>query len=128
MDAGKEEQIRRLHELLGPKLLRRLKTDVLKDMPSKSEFIVCVDLAPVQKKYYKFVLTRNFEALNKAKGASVSLLNVMAELKKICNHPFLFDTAREEFDQAIDQKAARDEPVDEEALRLMILASGKLQV
>ena len=48
-DIGKEEQISRLHELLGPHLLRRLKADVLKNMPSKSEFIVRVDLSPLQK-------------------------------------------------------------------------------
>lgn len=43
-------------------------------MPSKSEFIVRVELSPMQKKYYKFILTRNFEALNpKGGGQQVSL-------------------------------------------------------
>jgi len=37
-------------------------------MPSKSEFIVRVELSPMQKKYYKFILTRNFEALNPKGG------------------------------------------------------------
>jgi chromodomain-helicase-DNA-binding protein 4 len=42
-------------------------------MPSKSEFIVRVELSPMQKKYYKFILTRNFEALNpKGGGQQVS--------------------------------------------------------
>lgn len=48
-DIAKEEQVKKLHELLGPHLLRRLKADVLTGMPSKSEFIVRVDLAPLQK-------------------------------------------------------------------------------
>lgn len=48
-DIAKEEQVKKLHELLGSHLLRRLKADVLTGMPSKSEFIVRVDLAPVQK-------------------------------------------------------------------------------
>ena len=39
-DIAKEEQVRKLHELLGPHMLRRLKADVLKNMPTKSEFIV----------------------------------------------------------------------------------------
>jgi len=48
-DISKEEQIKRLHELLGCHLLRRLKADVLKNIPSKSEFIVRVELSPIQK-------------------------------------------------------------------------------
>lgn len=96
-DVSKEEQVKRLHEMLGPHMLRRLKADVLKNMPSKSEFIVRVELSPMQKKYYKYILTRNFEALNpKSGGAQVSLLNVMMDLKKCCNHPYLFPAASEE--------------------------------
>ena len=48
-DISKEEQIKRLHDMLGDHLLRRLKGDVLKNMPSKSEFIVRVELSPMQK-------------------------------------------------------------------------------
>ncbi|XP_038047464.1 chromodomain-helicase-DNA-binding protein 4-like isoform X2 [Patiria miniata] len=93
-DISKEDQIKKLHDLLGPHMLRRLKADVLKGIPSKSEFIVRVDLSPMQKKYYKYILTRNFEALNtKGGGNHVSLLNVMMDLKKCANHPYLFPTA-----------------------------------
>lgn len=96
-DISKEDQVKKLHELLGPHMLRRLKADVLKNMPSKSEFIVRVELSPMQKKYYKYILTRNFEALNpKGGGQSVSLLNIMMDLKKCCNHPYLFPAAAEE--------------------------------
>lgn len=66
-------------------------------MPSKSEFIVRVELSPMQKKYYKYILTRNFEALNpKGGGQQVSLLNIMMDLKKCCNHPYLFPAASQE--------------------------------
>ncbi|XP_023225799.1 chromodomain-helicase-DNA-binding protein Mi-2 homolog [Centruroides sculpturatus] len=96
-DLTKEEQVKKLHDLLGPHLLRRLKADVLKNIPAKSEFIVRVDLTPLQKKYYKFILTRNFEALNaKGGGHQVSLLNIMMDLKKCCNHPYLFPGAAQE--------------------------------
>lgn len=89
--------MKKLHEMLGPHMLRRLKADVLKNMPSKSEFIVRVELSPMQKKYYKYILTRNFEALNpKGGGQQVSLLNIMMDLKKCCNHPYLFPAAAEE--------------------------------
>uniref|UniRef100_A0A671WLT6 Chromodomain helicase DNA binding protein 4a n=1 Tax=Sparus aurata TaxID=8175 RepID=A0A671WLT6_SPAAU len=82
-DIAKEDQIKKLHDMLGPHMLRRLKADVFKHMPSKTELIVRVELSPMQKKYYKFILTKNFEALNtKGGGNQVSLLNV----KKICYH------------------------------------------
>jgi len=46
------------------------------------------------RKYYKYILTRNFEALNtRGSSSQVSLLNIMMDLKKCCNHPYLFPTA-----------------------------------
>ncbi|CAF91815.1 unnamed protein product, partial [Tetraodon nigroviridis] len=93
-DIAKEDQIKKLHDMLGPHMLRRLKADVFKHMPSKTELIVRVELSSMQKKYYKFILTKNFEALNtKGGGNQVSLLNVVMDLKKCCNHPYLFPTA-----------------------------------
>uniref|UniRef100_A0A8C8SMX9 Chromodomain helicase DNA binding protein 5 n=1 Tax=Pelusios castaneus TaxID=367368 RepID=A0A8C8SMX9_9SAUR len=93
-DISKEDQIKKLHDLLGPHMLRRLKADVFKNMPAKTELIVRVELSQMQKKYYKFILTRNFEALNsKGGGNQVSLLNIMMDLKKCCNHPYLFPVA-----------------------------------
>ncbi|RZC42901.1 chromodomain-helicase-DNA-binding protein Mi-2 -like protein [Asbolus verrucosus] len=117
-DISKEEQVKKLHELLGPHMLRRLKADVLKNMPSKSEFIVRVELSPMQKKYYKYILTRNFEALNpKGGGQSVSLLNIMMDLKKCCNHPYLFPVAAEE--APIGPNGGYD-------IQSLVKASGKL--
>ncbi|XP_075461078.1 chromodomain-helicase-DNA-binding protein 5 isoform X3 [Ascaphus truei] len=93
-DISKEDQIKKLHDVLGPHMLRRLKADVFKNMPAKTELIVRVELSQMQKKYYKFILTRNFEALNsKGGGNQVSLLNIMMDLKKCCNHPYLFPVA-----------------------------------
>lgn len=58
----------------------------------RSEEAEC--LWSVCRKYYKFILTKNFEALNtKGGGNQVSLLNVVMDLKKCCNHPYLFPGA-----------------------------------
>ncbi|XP_045070793.1 chromodomain-helicase-DNA-binding protein 3-like isoform X3 [Coregonus clupeaformis] len=92
-DISKEDQIQKLHDLLGPHMLRRLKADVFKNMPAKTELIVRVELSPMQKKYYKLILTKNFEALNSRGGNQVSLLNIMMDLKKCANHPYLFPVA-----------------------------------
>ncbi|XP_065341812.1 chromodomain-helicase-DNA-binding protein Mi-2 homolog isoform X2 [Cloeon dipterum] len=117
-DISKEEQVQKLHDMLGPHMLRRLKADVLKNMPTKSEFIVRVELSPMQKKYYKYILTRNYEALNaKGGGQQVSLLNIMMDLKKCCNHPYLFPAASMEAPVAINGTYE---------LQALTKASGKL--
>lgn len=54
-------QVSQLHELLRPHLLRRLKKDVLKQLPPKQEQIVRVELSAVQKQCYKDLLARNFD-------------------------------------------------------------------
>ena len=95
-DIAKEEQVHKLHQLLGPHMLRRMKGDVLKNIPAKSEFIVRTNLAQMQKKFYRNILTHNFEALRAKSGAQSSLLNVMMELKKVANHPYLLPAAAEE--------------------------------
>ena len=48
-DVKKEDQIKKLHDILGPHMLRRLKADVLKGIPGKTELIVRVELSPMQK-------------------------------------------------------------------------------
>lgn len=53
-DISKEDQIKKLHDLLGPHMLRRLKADVFKNMPAKTELIVRVELSPMQK-YHRHI-------------------------------------------------------------------------
>ena len=56
--------------------------------------LIYFSLSSFCRKYYKYILTRNFGALNtKTGGTSVSLLNIMMDLKKCANHPYLFPTA-----------------------------------
>ncbi|CAI5961726.1 unnamed protein product [Closterium sp. NIES-64] len=81
-------------EELRPHMLRRVIKDVEKSLPPKIERILRVEMSPLQKQYYKWILERNFQDLNKnARSNQVSLLNIVAELKKCCNHPFLFESA-----------------------------------
>lgn len=47
-------------------------------------------MAEIQKEYYRYILTRNFAALNKGlKGSVSSFNNIMVDLKKCCNHAHL---------------------------------------
>ncbi|RKP23044.1 P-loop containing nucleoside triphosphate hydrolase protein, partial [Syncephalis pseudoplumigaleata] len=111
-----EAKIRELHELLRPLMLRRLKKDVEKSLPKKTERILRVELSPMQVHYYKNILTRNFEVLNRGNSGpgQLSMLNIAVELQKASNHPYLFEGA---------------EPMGlsrEDQLRGLIMNSGKM--
>ncbi|GMJ11122.1 CYTOKININ-HYPERSENSITIVE 2, hypersensitive to red and blue 2, GYMNOS [Hibiscus trionum] len=90
-DINQEEQISRLHKMLAPHLLRRVKKDVMKDLPPKKELILRVDLSSKQKEYYKAILTRNYQILTRRGGAQISLINVVMELRKLCCHPYMLE-------------------------------------
>lgn len=90
-DISQEEQISRLHKMLAPHLLRRVKKDVMKELPPKKELILRVELSSMQKEYYKAILTRNYQILTRKGGAQISLINVVMELRKLCCHPFMLE-------------------------------------
>ncbi|KAJ2776366.1 ATP-dependent DNA helicase Hrp3 [Coemansia interrupta] len=94
-DAEQEGKIADLHRRLKPYMLRRLKKDVEKSLLNRTERILRVELSGMQVHYYKNILTRNYAALNRngAGSGQMSLLNIMVELKKASNHPYLFPNA-----------------------------------
>jgi chromodomain-helicase-DNA-binding protein 1 len=57
-DANQEGKIKELHEKLKGMMLRRLKRDVIKSLPTKSERILRVEMSAMQTHYYKNILTR----------------------------------------------------------------------
>ncbi|PRP87395.1 chromodomain helicase hrp1 [Planoprotostelium fungivorum] len=91
------EQVSKLHALLRPHMLRRMKEDVEKSIPPKEETLVEVELTSLQKKYYRAMLERNRDFLNKGCiGKNVpNLINVVMQLRKVCNHPFLIPGVEE---------------------------------
>lgn len=106
-----------LHKVLEPFILRRVKKDVEKDLPAKVEQILRVDMSKLQKQYYKYILTRNYGALMKGtKGSTISLANIVVELKKCCNHAYLTKPP--------DDKEAGT--TKEERLEKLLRGSGKL--
>ncbi|XP_055908195.1 chromodomain-helicase-DNA-binding protein 1 [Eupeodes corollae] len=107
----------KLHEQLEPYILRRVKKDVEKSLPAKVEQILRVEMTSMQKQYYKWILTKNFNALRKGtKGSTSTFLNIVIELKKCCNHAALIRPS--EFELA--------GLVQDEALQTLLKGSGKL--
>ncbi|KAK4277229.1 hypothetical protein QN277_015253 [Acacia crassicarpa] len=115
-DINQEEQISRLHKMLAPHLLRRVKKDVMKDLPPKKELILRVELSSKQKEYYKAILTRNYQILTRRGGAQISLINVVMELRKLCCHPYMLEGVEPDIE---DPK---------EAYKQLLESSGKLQL
>jgi SWI/SNF-related matrix-associated actin-dependent regulator of chromatin subfamily A member 5 len=93
-ESGKENVIKKLHTVLRPFMLRRVKKDVAASLPPKKETKLYIGLTKMQQEWYVKVLTKDSHELNKLGGPErVRLLNILMQLRKVCNHPYLFDGA-----------------------------------
>jgi len=80
-----------LHRILKPFMLRRLKSDVARDLPEKKELYVYVPLSKLQREIYKDIILKNADSiLNASSVTKVRLVNTLMQLRKCCNHPYLF--------------------------------------
>ncbi|CAK6956184.1 chromodomain-helicase-DNA-binding protein 1-like [Scomber scombrus] len=80
-----------LQSVLEPFLLRRVKAEVAVDLPKKTELVVYHGMSSLQKKYYKAILMKDLEAFGNEQGSKTRLLNIMIQLRKCVDHPYLFD-------------------------------------
>uniref|UniRef100_A0A8R1DYQ7 Chromodomain-helicase-DNA-binding protein 1 n=1 Tax=Caenorhabditis japonica TaxID=281687 RepID=A0A8R1DYQ7_CAEJA len=109
------KDITALHKKLHPFLLRRVKKDVEKSLPPKTEQILRVDMTAHQKQFYKWILTKNYRELSKGvKGSINGFINLVMELKKCCNHASLI----RQYDHIYDDAQGR--------LQQLLKSSGKL--
>ncbi|TFK56316.1 transcription activator snf2l1 [Heliocybe sulcata] len=97
---GDEEKSRKvveaLHKILRPFLLRRVKADVEKGLLPKKEINIYVGLADMQRKWYRSVLQKDIDAVNGLTGkkeGKTRLMNIVMQLRKVTDHPYLFDGA-----------------------------------
>lgn len=106
MELTEEEQIlviRRLHKVLRPFLLRRLKKDVEKDLPDKTEKVIKCKFSSLQSRLYKQMFTHNKLVVSDGQGGKTGargLSNMIMQLRKLCNHPFVFDEVENEMNPA----------------------------
>lgn len=98
--------IRRLHKVLRPFLLRRLKKEVESQLPSKVEYIIKCEMSALQRVLYRHMqnkgvmLTDGSEKGKNGKGSAKALMNTIVQLRKLCNHPFMFQHIEDNY---IDQ-------------------------
>ena len=85
------EIVQQLHRILKPFLLRRTKAEVERSLPPKKEIHIKVGLTELQKRLYKKLLTSSL--LQESKTV---YKNIIMQLRKVCNHPYLFDGVEEQ--------------------------------
>ena len=91
---GSQEVVKKLHAVIKPFLLRRLKIDVERSLLPKIETKLYVGMTVLQRQWYKTILSKDAMALNQIGGTDrVRLLNILMQLRKVCNHPYLFEGA-----------------------------------
>ncbi|KAL3952947.1 hypothetical protein ACCO45_012890 [Purpureocillium lilacinum] len=95
-DRDQDTVVQQLHRVLRPFLLRRVKSDVEKSLLPKKEVNLYLGMSDMQVKWYKKILEKDIDAVNGAGGKRESktrLLNIVMQLRKCCNHPYLFEGA-----------------------------------
>ncbi|KAJ1352873.1 hypothetical protein KIN20_009362 [Parelaphostrongylus tenuis] len=92
--------IRRLHKVLRPFLLRRLKKEVESQLPDKTEYVIKCDI--------------------KQQSGGRALMNTVVHLRKLCNHPFLF--------QSVEDSCRAFWKVDEVSGQDLYRVAGKLEL
>ncbi|ELR03053.1 swr1 complex component [Pseudogymnoascus destructans] len=90
MDDEARAIITKLHKVLRPYLLRRMKADVEKQMPAKYEHVEYCRLSRRQRELYDGFLSRSGTRETLASGNYLSIINCLMQLRKVCNHPDLF--------------------------------------
>eukprot|EP00890_Picochlorum_soloecismus_P002969 jgi/Picsp_1/3673/NSC_06510-R1_swr1 complex snf2 family dna-dependent atpase len=83
--------IQRLHSVLRPFLLRRLKKDVEKQLPAKHEHVIRCKLSKRQRQLYEEYVSQTETRNALASGNFLGIMNCLMQLRKVCNHPDLFE-------------------------------------
>jgi len=123
-DESKDRIVSKLHEILRPFLLRRVKADVLKGvLPPKKEIVVYAAMTPLQKTYEALILQHQLKDTLQSSGIpctgkEVSENNMLMNQRKNANHPFLFG----------EPTTPTGEFVGEANPKTLINASGKFRL
>lgn len=92
-----ENQLKRLHVILKPFMLRRVKKNVQSELGDKVEIDIFCDLTNRQKKYYQMLKSQislvDLLSTSNNDDSNQSLMNLVMQFRKVCNHPDLFERA-----------------------------------
>lgn len=123
VDAEVKSTVAKLHVILRPYLLRRLKKDVEKQMPAKYEHIVYCKLSKRQRYLYDDFMSRAQTRETLASGNFLSIINCLMQLRKVCNHPDLFEVRPIVTSLAIEKSVASNFEIKDLLVRKRLLES-----
>lgn len=86
-----KEVVDRLHNVLRPFILRRLKRDVEKQLPRKHEHVIYCRLSKRQRNLYEDFIASSETQATLASANFFGMISVIMQLRKVCNHPDLFE-------------------------------------
>eukprot|EP01080_Neovahlkampfia_damariscottae_P001698 gene1698-467_t len=86
-----KEILSKVHKLLEPIMLRRIKKEVELDIPNKKETKIYLPLTKIQIELYQQILTQASGSMIDGKKVELKyLLMLLMQLRKLCQHPLLF--------------------------------------
>ncbi|KAK7057725.1 helicase SWR1 [Favolaschia claudopus] len=121
MDEDTMQRVTKLHTVLRPYLLRRLKRDVEKELPSKYEHLVLCPLSKRQRFLYDEFMSRAHTRDALQSGIYQKIANILMQLRKVCNHPDLFEVRPIVTSFSMERSAVADFEIKELLLRRRLL-------
>ena len=128
LDDEDREQVGKLHKVIRPFLLRRLKADVEKQMPLKYEHVEMCRLSKRQRQLYDGFMSRAQTKETLASGNYLSIINALMQLRKVCNHPDLFETRPINTSFAMPKSVAADFEIQDLLVRRKTFNDGYSRV
>jgi ATP-dependent DNA helicase len=112
LDEEKPKLINKLHNILRPFILRRLKNDVELDLPTKKEYLMFAPMVPIQREYYQAIKDKDLSPIlerceDSESARSTRLVNILMQLRKVCNHPYLITEFQSNANETVDQANKR---------------------
>lgn len=129
MDEDTIEMVNRLHTLLRPFILRRLKSEVETQLPGKFEHVVYCRLSKRQRFLYDEFMSRASTKEALTSGGYLGVVNTLMQLRKVCNHPDLFEVRPVRTSFAMDRGVATDfSPLDVLVRKRLLEANDELDI
>ncbi|KAI0077189.1 hypothetical protein K474DRAFT_1661971 [Panus rudis PR-1116 ss-1] len=121
LDDENQQRVSKLHQVLRPYLLRRLKRDVEKELPQKFEHLIMCPLSKRQRFLYDEFMSRTETRHDLQSGVYQKIANILMQLRKVVNHPDLFEVRPIRTSFAMPRSAIADFEIKELLVRRRLL-------